>query len=92
MSDDHSIGSGPVDPRYVEAMKTVGRAIDMMFNPDGPKNRTVGWIVITFAFGNAKEGELVNYMSNADRADVVTMLKEQLRYFEGWSDKHKGNA
>jgi hypothetical protein len=92
MSDDHSIGSGPVDPRYIEAMKIVGRAIDTMFNPDGPKQRTVGWIVITFAFGPTKEGDRVNYMSNAERADVVTMLKEQLRYFEGQSDKHRGNA
>lgn len=81
---EHTLGSGPIDPEYLEMMKDLARLIDYGFNGDAKPKKT-GFILLVFPFN---EGGRCNYLSNADRADVVTMLKEQLSYFEGMSDKH----
>jgi hypothetical protein len=46
------------------------------------KAREVGFVLLVFPFGE-KEGRC-NYISNgADRRDIVTMMKEQIKRFEG---------
>jgi hypothetical protein len=78
----NQIGDGPVDPEYLEKMRVLARGIDHHFNgsssPASPKK--IGFILMVFPFGDG-EGRC-NYMSNAERADVVRMLKEQIRRFE----------
>jgi len=87
------LGDGPVQPEYVEMMKSVAGAIDLMFNgPVEKDKKTVGFILMVFPFEDGK-GELgrCNYMSNAKREDVVVMLKEQIKRFEGQAEV-RGNA
>lgn len=76
----HEIGSGPIENAYKEDMKFIGTFIDKLFNGD-KKPKRVAFILMVFPFGEAKGR--CNYMSNANREDVVTMLKEQLAYFSG---------
>jgi hypothetical protein len=40
-------------------------------------------VLLVFPFGEGEEGQRANYISNADREDVVTLLKEQIKRFEG---------
>jgi hypothetical protein len=90
MSDgwtDHQYGDAPIEPAYIEMMKGVARALDETFN-EGVKGdaRKVGFILLVFPFGE-NEGRC-NYVSNgADRRDVVTMLKEQVKRFEGQAEQ-----
>jgi hypothetical protein len=80
IKDPNTLGDGPIQNDYVEMMKAMARAIDEFVNPDGVKKN--GFIVMMFPFGEVKEGGRCNYISNAQRDDVVTMLKEQIKRFE----------
>jgi hypothetical protein len=79
-TENPSIGDGPIEERYRLQMRAVAETIDEFLNPDG--NRRCGFIVLMFDFGG-EPGARCNYISNADRADVVTLLREQLARFEG---------
>jgi hypothetical protein len=77
------LGDAPIEAAYVEKMNALARGIDEIFNGDlkGPKRET-GFVLLVFPFGE-KEGRC-NYISNgADRGDIVTMFKEQIKRFEG---------
>jgi|SRR6186713_574657 len=79
------LGDGPVEPQYVDMMKEVARLIDVMFNSNAKGDeKTVGFVLLVFPF-HSHEGRC-NYMSNAHREDVVILLKEQLKRFEGQAD------
>jgi hypothetical protein len=85
------LGDAPIEAKYIETMKAMAKALDAMFNGEAKgKERKVGFILLVFPFG---EGEgRCNYISNgADRKDVVTMFKEQIKRFEGQPDI-KGSA
>jgi hypothetical protein len=85
------LGDGPVDPRYVEQMNSLAQMLDESFNGEAKgKDRTIGFCLLLFEFGN--DPGRINYISNADRADVVTMLKEQLARFEGQAEPKEGSA
>lgn len=89
---ERRIGDAPIEPQYVEMMNDVARAIDVFFNGQvngvvGPKK--TGFVLLVFPF-EGREGRC-NYISNADRGDVIVMLKEQLRRFEGQPEM-KGHA
>ena len=73
------IGSGPIQPELHELMNGVAYALDRTFNPDGKKKW--GFVLLSFPFGSV-EGRC-NYISNANREDITTLLREQLSYFEG---------
>lgn len=91
MSDSHRLGDAPIEPEYIERMNKLARAIDKIFNGDAEgKDRKTGFILLVFPFGES-EGRC-NYISNgADRRDVVIMLKEQIKRFEGQPEM-KGHA
>lgn len=85
------LGDAPIQPEYVQKMHAVAQALDALFNGDakGPARQT-GFVVLVFPFGEA-EGRC-NYISNgADRRDIVTMMKEQIKRFEGQPEM-KGRA
>ena len=85
------LGDAPVEPEYVEKMHAVAQALDELFNGPvkGPARKT-GFVLLVFPFGES-EGRC-NYISNgADRTDIVTMMKEQIKRFEGQPEM-KGNA
>lgn len=75
------IGDGPVDVAYLTKMQALGEVVDEIFNPD-KKKKEVGFVLMIFPFGD--KGRM-NYLSNADRKDVLAALKEQVAKFEGRS-------
>jgi hypothetical protein len=87
----HELGDQPIQEDLRGSMNAVAKALDEIFNGDlKGKDRKVGFVLLTFEYG---EGEgRCNYISNgADRKDVVTLMKEQIKRFEGAPDV-KGNA
>ena len=78
------LGDKPVEPEYVQSMKAIGHTIDNLLNGSDDTPRKVGFILMVFSFEeNGKPVGRCNYMSNANRADVVCLLKEQIKRFEG---------
>jgi hypothetical protein len=85
------LGDAPIEPQYQDKMVAVAQALDELFNGDvkGPARQT-GFVLLVFPFGES-EGRC-NYISNgADRKDIVTMMKEQIKRFEGQPET-KGTA
>ena len=82
----HSLGDGPIEPRFRQQMIDVMAVLDETFNPGvrGPA-RQVGIVLLLFPYGST-EGR-ANYISNgADRKAIATMLREQAARFEGQPD------
>jgi hypothetical protein len=78
---EHTLGDGPIEEAYRERMNWLAHAIDEFFNGDlRGEQRQIGFCLMVFKFG---DGGRANYISNANRDDVVIMLKEQLKRFEG---------
>jgi hypothetical protein len=77
------LGDAPIEPRYVELMQGVARALDETFNGGARgSDRKTGFVLLVFPFGN--DDGRCNYISNgADRHDIVAMMKEQIKRFEG---------
>jgi hypothetical protein len=91
MSDDHQLGDAPIEKEFIEKMNKIAAFLDHLFNGELKGNdKKVGFILLVFPYGEA-EGRC-NYISNgADRKDVVVMLKEQIKRFEG-QPEIKGHA
>jgi hypothetical protein len=77
------LGDAPIEPAYIEKMNAVARALDELFNGEAKGNqRKAGFVLLVFPF-EGHEGRC-NYISNgADRRDIVTLFKEQIKRFEG---------
>jgi hypothetical protein len=77
------LGDGPIQPEFYELMNAVARGLDEVFNGQATgADRKVGFVLLVFPFGN--DDGRCNYISNgADRRDVVVMMKEQIKRFEG---------
>jgi hypothetical protein len=81
------LGDGPIEEQYRVKMQDLARLLDAVFNgppvdglPSG--RRTTGFVLLVFPF-DSHDGRC-NYISNgADRKDIVTMMKEQIKRFEG---------
>lgn len=86
------LGDAPIEAKYREQMNTIARTLDTVFNgPLTGADRKVGFILLVFPFGDDFDGRC-NYISNgADRKDVVNLMKEQIKRFEGQPDT-KGHA
>jgi hypothetical protein len=88
----HNIGDGPIEQRYRDVMQALAHGIDDVLN--GPEPRTepkkTGFVLMVFPFGEEFDGRC-NYIASAKREDVVVLLKEQLKRFEGAPDQ-KGTA
>lgn len=69
-----------VDPATTKLMQALAAGIDKILNGDGPKN--TGFTLLIFPFGEP-EGKRTNYVSNADRADMVAALAEVTARFQG---------
>jgi hypothetical protein len=85
------LGDGPIESRLTDIMNALARGIDSALNSDlSGKERTTGFVLLVFPF-NSHDGRC-NYISNgADRKDIVTMMKEQIKRFEGQPEV-KGRA
>jgi hypothetical protein len=91
---ENILGDAPVQEEYIDTMRRVVSALDKAFNGDakGPDRKT-GFILMVFPYGVDKSTDArCNYMSNgADRNDVIALMKEQIKRFEGSPDQ-KGHA
>ena len=86
----HNIGSGPIEKKHREPMRKLAELLDEYFNGPAIKKRQVGFVLMAFPF-DGFEGRC-NYISNAPREDIVTLLREQHAYFTGAPDTAKGNV
>ena len=84
------IGDAPIEPKLVELMNGVAHALDVTFNGSSKSaDRKTGFVLLVFPFDDHKGR--CNYISNAERNDVLTLLKEQVARFEGQPEL-KGHA
>jgi hypothetical protein len=84
---EHSLGDAPIEKKYYEVMNKLGKFLDIALN--GDEARKIGFVLLIFDLDEA--GSRMNYISNANRSDVVTALKEQVAKFEGRTGD-EGNA
>jgi hypothetical protein len=79
----HELGDAPIEPKLHTVMNAAARVLDVMFNGKAKgKDRKVGFVLLTFPYGD--DDGRCNYISNgADRKEIVIMLKEQIKRFEG---------
>jgi hypothetical protein len=78
------LGDAPIDPKFRAVMGDLAADLDTLFNPGLGAERMVGFVLLAFPLGGC-EG-LVNYISNTNRAEVVTMLEDQLARFKSQSE------
>lgn len=60
----------------------IARTLDVTLNGPSAKPKRIGFALFVFEFGKVSGGR-VNYVSNADRADMLTAVKEWLARAEG---------
>jgi hypothetical protein len=92
MSQKHGLGDAPIEDRYHRKMNALAKTLDEWFNGNAKgKDRKVGFCLMLWEFGD--QPGRCNYISNAtNRAEVVTLLKEQLARFEGQAEPKEGDA
>lgn len=74
---------GPISPEYSAMMNDVAKAIDRFFN-GGNVPKTTGFCLLVFPFGeNDPAKDRINYISNAEREDMIVAMKEFLARAEG---------
>lgn len=74
---------GPIDIRFRDVMNKLAHNLDRFLNADGVKRN--GFLLMVFPFGEPQAGEpshRCNYISNAEREDVIKLLEEQIEYFK----------
>lgn len=89
---EHNLGSGPIQANLEHKMNKAGAVLDEFFNEgmEPGDKREFGFILMVFRFGvgaEKKADDRCNYISTANREDVITLLKEQLSYFQGMPDE-----
>ena len=78
------LGDQPIEEEVRQQMNELAAHLEKTFNPD--RKRRWGFILLSFMFGQPpKKGGRANYISNAKREDVVSLLMEQVVAFA--SDK-----
>ena len=78
-----------ISEKYRAAMNALAQDLDEMFNGKKKgKERTVSFVLLVGDFGASNR---VNYISNSERSDIVTMMKEIIARFEGQPEM-KGRA
>lgn len=78
------LGDAPIQQEYRAQMNAIAQGLDKVLNGEtkGPE-RTTGFVLLVFPFGDA-DGSRCNFISNgADRRDVVTLMKEMIARFQG---------
>lgn len=70
-------------PDTAEFLQDVAKGLDKIFNGEARgANRQTGFVLLAFPF-NAERGARTNYVSNAQREDIIVALKEIVARFEG---------
>jgi hypothetical protein len=86
----HQLGDAPIEDAQRAQMNAVAQGLEKIFNGDAKgDDRAVGFVLLVFPFG-AEDGRC-NYISNGADRDIVAMMKEQIKRFEGQPEM-KGTA
>lgn len=73
----------PIEPQFLGVMNALASGLDAALNGEAKgHDRKVGFVLFTFNFGQF-DGGRVNYISNADRTDMIASVKEWLGRAEG---------
>jgi len=72
----------PVQPEFVEFINKIGRAINKFLNPN-PNEKKYGFSILMFKFGEPNQFDRMNYLSNANREDMIASMKEFIARNEG---------
>ena len=73
--------TAPLQPECKQKMNFVAGYLDRAFNGE-KRPRTTFFVLLTGKFGEMDAGR-VNYISNGQREEMITALKELLARFEG---------
>ncbi|KQX19370.1 MULTISPECIES: hypothetical protein [unclassified Sphingomonas] len=82
--------SDPIQARYRAGMNAVAEMLDQQFNGT-TRPKKIAFVLLISEFGAIEDGR-VNYISNADRADTITMMKEWIARAEGRYSEKGGKA
>jgi hypothetical protein len=79
----------PIQGEFRETMNAVAGGLDEIFNGKASgDDRQVGFVLLTFKFGET-DGGRVNYISNAEREDMLAAMREWLARAEGRAVDHR---
>lgn len=75
----------PVSKEYVATLNKIAATLDDIFNGKDCKagQKKVGFALLIFPFGEPNNSSRINYISNADREDMLTCMKEFIARAEG---------
>ena len=74
---------GPIEPEFEAKMRSLANLLEDVFNGELTGNdRRVGFALLLFKFGSGDDHR-ANYISNAERADMLAVLKEFIARNEG---------
>ena len=90
MSDKHTLGDAPIEPEHMEKMNALAQGLDKVLNHGHLPLKKTGFVLLVFPFGD--HAGRCNYISNAERDDIVVLLKEQLARFRGMPETKGGRA
>lgn len=75
--------SAPIEEAYRKQMNDIATLIDGAISETTPVGKKTGFVLLVFEFGEPTELSRMNYISNAERTDMLVALKELLANFEG---------
>jgi hypothetical protein len=81
---------GPIEEAQRANMNAIAIALDDMFNGD-QEPKKFAFVLLTAHFADYERGR-VNYISNANRADIIAMMKELIARFEGRYAQNQGET
>lgn len=69
---------GPIEQEVKDQMNAMGEALDEVFNGKDYKTRDRKWgfALLIFKFGEDDGNHRMNYISNAERKQIIKALKE----------------
>jgi hypothetical protein len=79
----------PIEFDQRTMMNALAKTVDDFFNPGD--TRKIAFVILTARFGDIEEGR-VNYISNGERGDIISMMKETIARFEGRYSEQAGAA
>lgn len=82
--------AAPIQAEYRQLLNEIARALDHGFNERGKPTR-IGFVLLMAETGKI-DGGRVNYISNSDRGDMLTMMKEFIARAEGRYSEEGGHA
>ena len=84
----------PIEDEYLAMMNSIAKTLDDIFNgvDCAQGDKKTGFALLVFPFEDITGTGRVNYISNADREDMLTSMKEFIARNEGRYMGEGGNA